>query len=98
MIKTSQHGKNIYYTFGTQSYKTPSGETHLVKEPITDYANYNQQIMKLAHKKGNVTRADVTALLHVSPAQAYRLLNRLKENGLLVLEGKGKFSHYKPVC
>jgi ATP-dependent DNA helicase RecG len=54
--------------------------------------------MKLANKKGNVTRADITALLHVSPAQAYRLLNRLKENGLLVLEGKGKFSHYKPVC
>jgi ATP-dependent DNA helicase RecG len=76
----------------------PSGETHFVKEPITDYADYNQQIMKLANNKGNVTRADVTALLHVSPAQAYRLLNRLKENGLLVLEGKGKFSHYKPVC
>ena len=96
MIKTSKQGKNLYYTFSTQSYKTPSGEAHLVKEPITDYADYNQQIMKLAHKKGNVTRADVTALLHVSPAQAYRLLNRLKENGLLVLEGKGKFSHYKP--
>ena len=96
MIKTSKQGKNLYYTFGTQSYKTPSGEAHLVKEPITDYADYNQQIMKLAHKKGNVTRADVTTLLHVSPAQAYRLLNRLKENGLLVLEGKGKIAHYRP--
>jgi Mn-dependent DtxR family transcriptional regulator len=49
-----------------------------------------------ANKKGNVTRADVTALLHVSPAQAYRLLNRLKENQLLVLEGKGKMAHYRP--
>jgi ATP-dependent DNA helicase RecG len=98
MIKASKQGKVLCYTFSEQSYKTPSGEAHLVKEPITDYADYNRCIMKLAHKKGNVTRADVTTLLHVSPAQAYRLLNRLKENGLLILEGKGKFSHYKPVC
>jgi ATP-dependent DNA helicase RecG len=98
MIKTSQQKKALYYTFTGQSYKAPQSKIHFVKEPITDYADYNQQIMKLANKKGNVTRADVTALLHVSPAQAYRLLNRLKENGLLVLEGKGKFSHYKPVC
>ena len=98
MIKTSKQRKVIYYTFSGQSYKVPTCENHLVKEPITDYADYNQQIMKLANNKGNVTRADVTALLHVSPAQAYRLLNRLKENGLLVLEGKGKFSHYKTIC
>lgn len=36
--------------------------------------------MTLATKKGRVTRADVAALLHVSPAQAYRLLNRLKDD------------------
>jgi ATP-dependent DNA helicase RecG len=96
MIKASKQGKVLCYTFSEQSYKTPSGEAHLVKEPITDYANYNQHIMKLANEKGNVTRADVTALLHVSPAQAYRLLNRLKENHALVLNGKGKTACYTP--
>ncbi|WP_295161288.1 ATP-binding protein, partial [Selenomonas sp. AE3005] len=96
MIKASKQGKVLCYTFSEQSYKPTTGKAHFVKEPITDYANYNQQIMKLANNKGNVTRADVTALLHVSPAQAYRLLNRLKENGLLVLEGKGKMAHYRP--
>ena len=96
MIKTSKQGKVLCYTFSEQSYKTTTGKAHFIKKPITDYADHNQHIMKLANEKGNVTRADVTALLHVSPAQAYRLLNRLKENGLLVLEGKGKMAHYRP--
>ena len=97
MIKTSQQGKITCYTCTGQSYKTPPSEINYIKEPITDYADYNQRIMKLANKNGRITRSDVTALLPVSPAQAYRLLNRLKEHNLLILEGKGKYAHYKPV-
>ena len=97
MIKTSQQGKITCYTCTGQSYKTPPSEINYIKEPITDYADYNQRIMKLANKNGRITRSDVTSLLPVSPAQAYRLLNRLKEHNLLILEGKGKYAHYKPV-
>ena len=97
MIKTSQQGKITCYTCTGQSYKTPPSEINYIKEPITDYTDYNQRIMKLANKNGRITRSDVTALLPVSPAQAYRLLNRLKEHNLLILEGKGKYAHYKPV-
>lgn len=97
MIKTSQQGKITCYTCTGQSYQTPPSEINYIKEPITDYADYNQRIMKLANKNGRITRSDVTALLPVSPAQAYRLLNRLKEHNLLILEGKGKYAHYKPV-
>lgn len=96
LIKTNKQGKIPCYSLNAKSYQIPHREPHYIKEPITDYADYNEHIMKLAKQKGNVTRADVTVLLHVSPAQAYRLLNRLKENQLLVLEGKGKMAHYRP--
>lgn len=96
LIKTTRQGKNLCYSLNAKSYQIPHSAPPYIKEPITDYADYNERIMKLAKQKGNVTRADVTALLHVSPAQAYRLLNRLKENQLLVLEGKGKMAHYRP--
>ena len=96
VIRASKQGKTLSYALNSKFYKIPQDSPHLIKEPITDYADYNERIMKLAKKKGNVTRADVIALLHVSPAQAYRLLNRLKENHQLILTGTGKFSHYKP--
>lgn len=97
IIKTGKQGKNLFYTLNSKSYQVPQKESLYIKEPITEYADYNERILNLAKKKGNVTRADVITLLHVSPSQAYRLLNRLKENHQLNLTGTGKFSHYTPV-
>lgn len=54
MIKASKQGRVLCYTFSEQSYKPTTGKAHFVKEPITDYADYNQRIMKLSNEKGNV--------------------------------------------
>ena len=97
MIETVGQSKNRRYILGAKLYREQKNELGYVGQTDVDMIRYNELIMKLAKKKGVVTRADVVALLHVSPTQAYRLLNRLKKNNLLRLEGKGKYSHYKPV-
>mgnify|MGYP004628458133 CR=1 FL=1 len=50
--------------------------------------------MQLAQAKGEVTRADVVELLHVTPPQAYRILQKLKDVGKLSLKGKGAGAKY----
>ena len=51
--------------------------------------------MQLAKAKGEVTRADVVELLHVTPSQAYRILQKLKNVGKLSLDGKGAGAKYR---
>ena len=51
--------------------------------------------MQLAQTKGEVTRADVVELLHVTPPLAYRILQKLKDAGQLSLEGNGAGSRYR---
>ena len=50
--------------------------------------------MQLVQAKGEVTRADVVELLHVTPSQAYRILQKLKNAGQLSLDGKGAGAKY----
>jgi ATP-dependent DNA helicase RecG len=50
--------------------------------------------MQLAQAKGEITRSDVVELLHVTPSQAYRILQKLKKEGQLTLEGKGASAKY----
>lgn len=50
--------------------------------------------MQLVQAKGEVTRADVVELLHVTPPQAYRILQKLKNAGQLSLDGKGAGAKY----
>jgi ATP-dependent DNA helicase RecG len=45
--------------------------------------------MQLCKAKGDVSRADVIELLHVTPPQAYRILQRLVKQNKLNLIGKG---------
>lgn len=53
--------------------------------------------MQLAQTKGEVTRADVVELLHVTPPQAYRILQKLKDARQLSLVGKGAGARYRTI-
>lgn len=51
--------------------------------------------MKLARKKGKLVRNDVMELLHLSPNQAYRVLKRMVDGHLLVMQGSRKGAVYE---
>ena len=52
--------------------------------------------MELAGHQGHVSRADVVELLHVTPSQAFRLLQKLVKAERLALTGKGAGAKYIP--
>jgi len=55
---------------------------------------YEELVLKLVDEQGYVTRANVVELFHLSPPQAYRVLQKLNEKGLIKLVGKGKGAKY----
>ena len=59
-----------------------------------DALRHQELVIQLAQTKGEVTRADVVELLHVTPPQAYRILKKLKDGGQLSLEGNGAGARY----
>ena len=51
-------------------------------------------MLELAKHQPFIKRADVVALLHVTPSQAFRILKRLTENQKLTLQGHGAGAQY----
>ena len=65
-----------------------------VRQTDIDQIRYKELIMKLAEKKGVITRKDVIELLHINPPQAYRLLQKLVSERQLSLEGRTSAAKY----
>ena len=83
------------------NYKLPkySKETNITVEYVRnrdiDTLWQQELVMQLAQTKGEVTRADVVELLHVTPPQAYRILQKLRDARQLSLEGNSAGSRYR---
>jgi len=62
-----------------------------------DAIRYEELILQLAKQQGFVKRSNVVALLQVTPPQAYRILGKLVNKGVLISVGKGAGAKYEPV-
>ena len=97
LMEAIGQGKSRGYFLSAHLYQKQKNTIGYVRQTDIDTVRYPELILKLAQKQGVVRRADVINLLHVSPAQAYHLLDKLKKDNKLILEGKGKYAHYKPI-
>ncbi len=68
----------------------------VIKNYDINTLRYAELIMELAGHQGHVSRADVVELLHVTPSQAFRLLQKLVKAECLALTGKGAEAKYIP--
>ena len=62
---------------------------------VTDKANRQEILLRLAEKQGYIIRKDVEAELKVSQATAILVLRDMVEKGLLIKEGSGKQQRYR---
>ena len=65
-----------------------------VRQTDIDQIRYKELIIKLANQKQYITRKDVIELLHITPPQAYRLLQKLVMEGQLQLTGNTSAAKY----
>ena len=77
----------------SKAYGTDKAAAYVRQKGI-DEIRYPELVLELARKQGEVRRADVVTLLHISAPKAYRLLRRLQEEGKLALHGKGAGAYY----
>ena len=51
-------------------------------------------VMQYLKTNGDICRADVIDLLHVTPSQAYRILQKLADSGEIYKSGSGAGTKY----
>lgn len=94
LVERLGNGRGRYYIMSSRYSKETNSTVGYVRNRDIDALRHQELVMQLAQAKEEVTRADVVELLHVTPPQAYRILQKLKDAGRLSLEGKGAGARY----
>lgn len=93
LVEALGNGRGRNYMLSSKAYGTDKAAAYVRQKGI-DEIRYPELVLELARKQGEVRRADVVTLLHISAPRAYRLLRRLQEEGKLALHGKGAGAYY----
>ena len=93
LVEALGTGRGRRYMLSAKAYGTGNA-VHYVRQKGIDEVRYEGLILELARKQGKVKRADVVELLHISPAKAYRVLNRMADTEKLTLHGRGAGAYY----
>ena len=91
LIEAIGNGRGRAYVLSARMYRHPA---EYVRQTDIDQLRYRELVMKLAETKKIIKRKDVVELLHVSPPQAYRLLQKLTQEGILKQNGNTSAAHY----
>ena len=91
LIEAMGNGRGRNYVLSARMYHNPA---EYVRQTDIDQIRHKELIVKLCRQRGDITRKDVVELLHVTPSQAYRLLQKLIKEGRLTLEGKNGAARY----
>ena len=91
LIEAIGTGRGRVYVLGSKMYQDAA---KYVRQTDIDQLRYSELVLKLAKTQPYITRKDVINLLHITPPQAYRLLQKLLKSGDLICEGKTNGAKY----
>lgn len=94
LVEAKGTGRGRYHMLSSRVYKKSDNVMGYVRQTDIDKLRYEELIIKLAKEQGYVTRGNVAELLNVSLPQAYRIIIKLRDKGLLELQGGGKYAKY----
>ena len=94
LVEAKGVGRGRYYQLSPKVYKKNDDTVGYVRRTGIEKKRYEELVLKLVSEQGYITRANVVELFHLSPPQAYRVLQRLNDKGLIKLVGKGKGAKY----
>lgn len=92
VLEASGNNKGRTYVLSAKVYQDKAA---YVRQTDIDAVRYPELVLKLATTKGIITRKDVITLLHVTPSQAYRILQKLEKSGELSKEGTTRNAAYR---
>ena len=94
LVEAKGFGRGRYYQLSPKVYKKNDNAVGYVRQTDIEKMRYEELVLKLVDEQGYITRANAVELFHLSPPQAYRVLQKLNENGKIKLVGKGKSAKY----
>ena len=92
LIETVGAGKGRMYILSAKAYRDA---VSYVRQTDIEALRHQELVLKLVEMHGAVSRKDVVELLHVSPSQAYRILQKMVKDECLVQEGTTRNARYK---
>ena len=93
LVEAIGNGRGRNYMLSPKAYGKENAAAYIRQKGI-DELRYAELVLELARKQQKIKRADVIALLHISPAKAFRLLQHLAKEEKLSLHGKGAGAYY----
>lgn len=94
LIETVGAGKGCMYILSAKAYRNV---VSYVRQTDIETLRYQELVLKLVEVQGTVSRKDVVELLHVSPSQAYRILQKMVKDKVLMQEGTTRTARYRKV-
>lgn len=92
IIEAVGSGRGRVYILDAKAYQNPA---QYVRQRGIDQLRYRELVFSLAKKQQSITRKDVIELLRVTPPQAYRILNKLTQEGILERKGNTSAAVYR---
>ena len=94
LIEAGGNGRGRYYMRSSKYYKKTKNTVAYIRQKDIDPIRYEELVLELLKKKGDVKRADVVDLLHVTKPQAFRILKKMAEANKIKLIGSGAGAKY----
>jgi ATP-dependent DNA helicase RecG len=83
------------YHLSAATYRRLGMPSAYVRQRGFEPLQQEQMVLQYVQKYGRISRAEVAELCHLSPPQAYRLLQRLAKSGKLIQRGRKKGTWYE---
>ncbi len=97
LIEAVRGGTAREYMLSRRVYRAQNNVIGYVRQTQIEDLKKSELVTKLAREQGFVTRENVAELLGLNGDQAYRILRKLADEGLLKLEGRGRVARYRSI-
>lgn len=94
IVEAGGTGRGRYYMLSSEYYKRAKNTAGYIRQKGIDSIRYEELVMQYLKTNGDICRADVIDLLHVTPPQAYRILQKLAESKKIYKVGSGAGTKY----
>lgn len=96
LIEAVGNGKARTYILSAKVYRESDETAEYVRQTGIDKIRYPELVMKLAKQQdGIVTKSDVCNLLKISDKQAYLVIKKMIEDGMLEKANGGRYAKYR---
>lgn len=94
LVEAHGAGRGRTYTLSAKIYRKQGQKSDYVRQVGFDPIQQPQMVLQYIDKHGSIRRAEVMELCRISPPQAYHLLKRLKDQGVIEQHGTNRHAFY----